>query len=46
MADCLWALDDSQSREGEPVKVLALHLARPALTDSEISWKKGACCID
>ena len=38
----MWALDDSQSRSGEAVKVLALHLAKPALTETEITWKKGA----
>ena len=42
MADSLWVLDDSQSEQGEAVKVLALHLARPPLTESELTWKRGA----
>lgn len=37
----MWALDDSQSKDGEAVKVLALHIANPPLTESEITWKKG-----
>ena len=40
-ADSLWALDSDQDAAGDPVRVLALHLAKTPVSESEITWKKG-----
>ena len=41
-AESMWCLDDAaEDEEGEPAKSLMITLARPAPTESEVTWKKG-----
>ena len=45
-AESVWCLDEAaEDREGEPAKSLMITLARPAPTESEITWKKGLSLI-
>lgn len=39
-AESLWSLDDEELN-GEDVRILMITLARPELTQDEITWKKG-----
>lgn len=38
--ECLWSLDEEELG-GEAVRILMITLARPELTEEEITWKKG-----
>ncbi|KAL6778128.1 hypothetical protein ACKKBG_A17025 [Auxenochlorella protothecoides x Auxenochlorella symbiontica] len=38
--ECLWSLDEEELG-GEAVRILMVTLARPELTEEEITWKKG-----
>lgn len=41
--ECLWSLDEEEMN-GEEVRVLMVTIARPDLTEEEITWKKGGQC--
>lgn len=41
-AESAWCLHDAEEDEhGELAKSLMITLARPAVTESEVQWKKG-----
>ena len=43
-AESAWCLHDAEEDEhGELMKSLMITLARPAVTESEVQWKKGQC---
>eukprot|EP00958_Prasinococcus_capsulatus_P015003 scaffold1590_cov417-Prasinococcus_capsulatus_cf.AAC.8 len=39
--ECLWSLDGGEDEDGEAIKVLALTLVKPPLSNDEIVWRKG-----
>ena len=44
-AESAWCLHDAEEDEqGELVKSLVVTLERPAVTESEVQWKKGQHC--
>jgi hypothetical protein len=39
-----WSLDEADGPPGARRRLLLVSLARPPLTDTEVTWKKGARC--
>ena len=39
----MWSLDADEDAVGEAIRMLMVSLAKPPLTDTEVTWKKGAC---
>lgn len=39
--ECCWSLEEDTDANGEDCKLLTVTLARPPLTEDEITWKKG-----
>ena len=42
--ESMWSLDADEDVQGEAIKALMVSLVKPPLTETEVTWKKGACC--
>ena len=38
----MWSLDSGEEPDGEVIKTLMISLVKPPLTETEITWKRGA----
>lgn len=43
--ESMWSMDDDVSQHGDDMKVLLVHLMRPPLTESEMTYKRGAAGV-
>ncbi len=41
-AECAWSLDEADGPPGARRRLLLVSLAKPPLTETEVTWKKGA----
>ena len=44
LEESMWSLDSSEDVDGEAIRTLMISLVKPPLTETEVTWKRGARC--